>query len=90
MTTNKVTATIKSSQGRNEGLPQKKPTFCERKRTRTRRVLNINAAFDCYGVFSHKRPSLFAVLLLAVSTIRGPENRGKPQITREKNSFSLI
>ena len=29
-----------------------------------------------------------AVLLLAVSTIRGPEKRGKPQIMREKRRFS--
>ena len=32
----------------------------------------------------NRHPSLFAVLLFAVLTICGPENRGKPQITSEK------
>ncbi len=34
--------------------------------------------------YNYRRPSLFTYLLFAVSTLRGPENRGKPQITREK------
>jgi len=34
----------------------------------------------------YRRPSLFAVLPFAVSTIRGPKNREKPRITREKNT----
>lgn len=35
----------------------------------------------------YRRPSIFAVLLSAFLTIRGPKNRGKPQITREKTLF---
>jgi hypothetical protein len=30
-------------------------------------------------------PWIIAALVFTVSTIRGPENRGKPQIMREKN-----
>jgi len=32
----------------------------------------------------YRRPSLFAVLPFAVSTVRGPKNKEKPRITREK------
>ena len=35
----------------------------------------------------YRRSSLFAVLLFAVSTICGPENRGELWITREKTQF---
>ena len=35
----------------------------------------------------YRRLTLFAVLVLAVLTIHGPENRGKPQIAREKIQF---
>ena len=47
-------------------------------------------SFTLCCILKYRLPSLFAVLLFAVSTIRGPENRGKPWITREKHSFSLI
>ena len=38
----------------------------------------------------YRRTSLFAVLLFAVSTIRGPENRRKPQIARENFQPKLM
>ena len=39
------------------------------------------------GNFNYRRPSLFSVLVFEVLTICGPENRGKPQIAREKIRF---
>ena len=41
----------------------------------------VNGTFSMNDVCNYRRPSLFAVL-----TIREPENRGKPQITTEKNT----
>ncbi len=59
-------------------------------------VSTILQGRKCFWIFlvhgqligtQYRRPSLFAVLLFAVSTTRGPENRGKPRITREKIVF---